>query len=79
MISDNLLVGRNRAIDRERLYGIRPPVRVSNSVKEFSAFITHFQPQNPRLLSPTNLFLQDRVLQVSDDRTFPLLLQCHGL
>jgi hypothetical protein len=28
MFSNNLLVGRNRAIDREQLYGIRPPVRV---------------------------------------------------
>jgi hypothetical protein len=48
MFPDNLLVGRNRAIDRERLYEIRPPVRVSNLMKKFSAFITIY-----------NVFLQE--------------------
>jgi len=39
MIPDNLLVV-SRAIDRERLYGIRPPVRVSNLMKKFSGLRT---------------------------------------
>jgi len=73
MIPYDLLVGRNRAIDRERLYGVRPPIRVGYLMKKFSAFITLFKPKNPRLLSPANLFLKNRILQISDDPTFPLL------
>jgi len=57
MIPNNLLIRRDRTIDRERLNGIGSPIRIGYTMKEFGAFITLVKPKSPRLLSPANLLL----------------------
>jgi hypothetical protein len=70
---NNRLIGRNRAVDRERLDGIEPPISVGYPMKFFSAFITLFKPENLRLLSPTDLLLKNSIFQISNNQTFPHL------